>query len=179
MIHKDTTGQLYYINYGLVNDPNSNITIATTRIETILADTAIAVHPDDKRYSSLIGQEAIVPIVNRKVPIISDESINPSFGTGVLKVTPGHDATDFDIGQRHNLPTITIIDVEGRISTGIPLIQGKDRFDARETIKDKLDQMGILVKVEPHPISLGHCQRCHTIVEPLVSNQWWLSLIHI
>ena len=176
VIHEETEGQLYYVQYSLAGNLKNSISIATTRIETILADTAVAVHPNDKRYSSLIGQEAIVPIVNRPVPIIADESINPLFGTGVLKVTPGHDATDFDIGQRHELPTITVIDDEGLMTSDIPLIQGQDRFDARESIKNLLEQEGLLEKIEPHTVSLGHCQRCHSIVEPLISNQWWLNV---
>lgn len=178
--HEEVQGSLWSVRYPLVNDKGRDtgeyITIATTRPETIVADTAIAVHPDDARYRHLRGHRARVPVIGRLIPIIPDEAIDIEFGTGALKVTPGHDPVDFEIGERHGLPTVSAIDYEGKMTAEAGPYQGMDRFEARKAIVADLKQQGLLVKEEPHTHAVGHCDRCGTIVEPLMSEQWFVAM---
>jgi len=181
-------GRLYYIKYRLkprkkkakklqAKKPRSYITIATTRPETLLGDTAVAVNPQDKRYQDLIKRKAIVPIVNRAVPIIADEEINKSFGTGALKVTPAHDPVDFEIGQKHELKSIQVIDEDGEMTKDVPLkFRGLDRFEARKKVLEKLRNDKILAKTESFKHSVPYCYRCDSVIEPLVSKQWFVSM---
>ena len=174
--HKDIQGNLYYIRYKLA-DGNGHVTVATTRPETLLGDTAVAVNPDDERYKDLVGKDVILPVLGRKIPIVEDEAIDPSFGTGALKVTPFHDITDFEIGERHGLDSIQIIDSLGNMTADAgPKYKGLDRFECRKIIQKDLEREGLLEKVEPHFHSVGHCQRCNTVVEPVASKQWFVKI---
>ncbi|MBM3926810.1 MAG: valine--tRNA ligase [SAR202 cluster bacterium] len=174
-VHQPTSGKLYYVNYPLA-DGKGHITVATTRPETMLSDTAVAVNPKDKRYKRLVGKTALLPILNRPIPIVADNAVDPSFGTGAVKVTPGHDPTDFDIGQRHNLPIRIAIGFDGKMTAEAGPFQGLDRFKARQAVVERLEQDGLLEKTEPYQHSVGHCQRCNTVVEPLVSKQWFVKV---
>ena len=175
VVHKKTDGKLYHVQYALVDDEGA-LTIATTRPETMLGDTAIAVHPEDSRYRSLVGRRVFLPIIGRELPIIADEFVDQAFGTGVVKVTPAHDHNDFAIGQRHNLQQISVIDEAGHLTKEAGPYAGQDCLTARRALVERLEQEGFLVKVEDHRHAIGHCQRCDTIVEPLVSNQWFVSI---
>ncbi len=175
VVHKETDGKLYHVQYALVDDEGA-LTIATTRPETMLGDTAIAVHPEDSRYRSLVGRRVFLPIIGRELPIIADEFVDQAFGTGVVKVTPAHDHNDFAIGQRHNLQQISVIDEAGHLTKEAGPYAGQDCLTARRALVERLEQEGFLVKVEDHRHAIGHCQRCDTIVEPLVSNQWFVSI---
>ena len=175
--HQELEGGLYYIRYPLA-DGEGHVTVATTRPETMLGDTAVAVHPDDARYRPLVGREVILPIMGRRIPIVADTVIDPQFGTGALKVTPGHDPTDFEIGQRHNLPIVTVIGLDGSMTSEAGRYAGYERFRAREGIITQLQDEGLLEKTEPYHHSVGHCQRCKTVVEPLVSTQWFMNVGH-
>jgi valyl-tRNA synthetase len=181
VVHQEEQGTLTYVRYPLIPVAGENetryIQIATTRPETILADTGIAVHPDDPRYAEIVGRTAIVPSVDRPVPIVADTAVEPAFGTGAVKVTPGHDPTDFEIGQRHSLPTILVIGLDGRMSEGAgPRYVGMPVMEARRAFVEELSSLGLLVKEEPHPHQVGHCDRCRTVVEPLVSEQWYVRM---
>ena len=171
--HEEVQGHLYYIRYPLTG--GGHITIATTRPETMLGDTAVAVHPGDERYRELVGKEAVLPIIGRTLPIIADDAIATEFGTGALKVTPGHDPVDFEIGQRHRLPIVTAIAHDGTMTEASGPYQGQERFQARKGVVEQLEQEGLLERVEPYQHSVGHCERCKTVVEPLVSIQWWVK----
>jgi valyl-tRNA synthetase len=174
--HVETNGHLYYIKYPVVgsNDP---AIIATTRPETMLGDTALCVHPKDERYKHLIGKTAILPIVGRKLPIIADDYIDLSFGTGVMKVTPAHDPNDFLLGQRHELPQINIMDETAHLNSTVPKqYEGLDRFECRTQLVKDLEAQGFLSKVEPYVHNVGKCYRCHTAVEPWLSDQWFVKM---
>jgi valyl-tRNA synthetase len=173
--HFDEKGSLWYIKYP-VKDSEAFLIVATTRPETMLGDTGVAVHPDDQRYKKLVGKTAILPILNREMPIFTDEIVDPSFGTGAVKVTPAHDPNDFDIGQRHNLPAITVIDIDGKMNKEAGPYAGMDRFEARKQIVKELGSLGLLDKIEKHEHSIGHCQRCDTIIEPYLSEQWFVKI---
>jgi valyl-tRNA synthetase len=173
--HAEEDGNLYYIRYPLTKQ-TGNVTVATTRPETLFGDTAIAVNPNDKRYRDVIGKSVKLPLVNRSIPIISDEAVEAEFGTGALKITPGHDPTDFDIGQRHNLPIITVVNLDGTMNEIAESYEGLDRTDCRKAMVEDLEKNGYLEKIEPHKHSVGRCQRCTTSVEPLVSKQWWVRM---
>ncbi len=170
--HDEEQGNLWYIRYPLV-EGNGYIVVATTRPETMLGDVAVAVNPKDERYSQLVGKKVLLPIVNREIPIIADEYVDPEFGTGAVKITPAHDFNDFEIGERHNLEPIQIMDDWGRIT--VEPFKGIDRFEAREAIVELLKDSELLEKVEPHVHSVGHCYRCKTVVEPFLSNQWFVK----
>ena len=173
--HEEQEGRLYLIRYPLAGG-EGHITVATTRPETMLGDTGVAVHPDDPRYSGLVGGNAILPIIGRAIPIVADTAIDPEFGTGALKVTPGHDPVDFEIGKRHGLPMVTVIGPDGNVSSeGGPYV-GQERFKAREGVVRQLEEGGLLERTEEYSHSVGHCQRCKTVVEPLVSLQWFMSV---
>lgn len=171
--HKHVDGELVSIRYGEGADA---VVVATTRVETMLGDTAIAVHPDDQRYSHLIGTEIELPLTNRRIPVVADEHVDPEFGTGAVKVTPAHDPNDFDIGQRHDLEAITIMDERAVITVAGPF-QGLDRLEARGAIVEALREDGrIVAEKRPYPHAVGHCSRCGTIIEPRLSMQWWVKV---
>ena len=173
--HREENGFLYHIEYPL-EDGSGAVTISTTRPETLLGDTAVAVHPDDERYSALVGKTLILPVVNRAIPVVSDDTVDPEFGTGALKVTPGHDHNDFYLGERHMLPVVTVLNQDGTLNNNAGEYEGVDWSDARDIILERLDSERKLKLVEPHIHSVGHCQRCDTVLEPLVSKQWYMRM---
>lgn len=173
--HKDINGNLYYINYPL-KDETGFITVATTRPETYLGDTAVAVNPDDLRYKNLIGKYVLLPIINRPIPIISDNDVDSSFGTGMVKITPAHDPVDFEISRRHSLPLINIFNPDASLNENGGPYKHLDRFMARNRIVEDLKGLQLLEKIEPHLHAVGHCDRCQTMVEPWVSKQWFIKI---
>jgi len=175
VVYKEQDSNLYYVTYKLL-DSNQSITIATTRPETILGDTAICVHPNDTRYKKLIGCQAIVPLVNRSIPIITDDYIDPEFGTGALKVTPAHDINDYSIGQKHNLEVISVIDKNGCVSVAGQLYVGEDRFIVRKKIIKDIDLLGQLIKVESIVNKVGFSERTDVVIEPRLSTQWFMKM---
>ncbi len=175
VIPKAQKGSLYYVRYQIVDEPDRFLEVATTRPETIMADTGVAVHPDDPRYKDLIGREAWRPLAREKIPIVADEAIDRQFGTGVLKVTPAHDKLDFEIGQRHHLPIIDVLRPDGKIDCpAVPELDGLDRFAAREKAAEMLKENGLLGKVEPHENNVGFSERSEVPIEPRLSEQWFL-----
>ncbi|MDD5509499.1 MAG: valine--tRNA ligase [Dehalococcoidales bacterium] len=174
--HKDVNGHLYYVKYPLAEDNHEFITVATTRPETILGDTAVAVNPDDRRFSNVIGKKVILPVVNRAIPILADEAVDSGFGTGAVKITPSHDPVDFEVSQRQGLPLINIMNPDATMNDNAGPYAGLDRFSCRKAILADLEKEGLLVKVEPYSHSIGHCQRCQTIIEPVVSKQWFVKM---
>jgi valyl-tRNA synthetase len=173
--HKETDDTLTWIRYPLA-DGSGHVTIATVRPPTMLADVAVAVHPGDERYRGLAGREAIVPIVNRRVPIVADERVEPEFGTGALKITPGHDAMDFEIGRDHDLPELTVIGLDGRMNENAGEFAGLTQEETDARIVERLREEGLLDKREPYRHSVGYCSRCGTRIEPLISLQWWVEM---
>ena len=173
--HQEQNGSLWHIKY-YFKDSEEYITIATTRPETMLGDTAVAVNPNDERYKKYVGRTLILPLVNREIPIIADEYVEKDFGTGCVKVTPYHDPNDFDMGERHDLPKINILDKTAKINENGGKYQGLDRFEARKKIVEDLQELGLLEKIEAHINNVGHCERCKTIVEPWASLQWFVSM---
>ena len=168
-------GKLYYVRYELVEEPGRFLEVATTRPETIMADTGVAVHPEDPRYRDLIGKQVWRPLPRERLPIVGDDAIDPKFGTGVLKVTPGHDKVDFEIGQRHSLPVIDVLRPDGRIDCpAVPALNGLDRFAARAKAAELLKDSGLLAKEEPYENSVGFSQRSEVPIEPRLSEQWFL-----
>ena len=176
VIHKEENGHLYYVKYKIVGEVDEWITVATTRPETILGDTAICVHPDDERYVHLHGKKAIIPICNREVPIIQDDYIDLEFGTGCLKVTPAHDVNDYDLGIRHNLEVINTIAADGTMSSEAGKYEGLDRFLVRKKIAKDLDKLGNLVKIEDYTNKVGRSERTDAIIEPRLSLQWFMAM---
>lgn len=174
-IHQEHEGKLWDIKYP-IKDSEEFITVATTRPETMLGDTAVAVHPNDKRYQKLIGKTAILPIMEREVPIIADEMVDSSFGTGAVKVTPAHDPNDFEIGKRHHLLEVNVMNGDGTMNENAGKYNGYDRFECRKAVVDELKQKGLLGKIESHQHSVAHCQRCDTILEPYLSEQWFVKM---
>jgi len=173
--HEERQGKLYYIRYPLLGG-DGFITVATTRPETMLGDTAVAVHPEDPRYEHLIGRYVVLPLVGREIPIIADPLVDPAFGTGAVKVTPAHDPNDFEMGQRHNLEQVQVIGLDARMTQEAGKYAGMDRYEAREAIVRDLAAQGLLEKVEDHVHAVGQCYRCDTVVEPLVSKQWFVKM---
>ena len=174
--HEEKPGNLYHVRYPVEGSETEYITVATTRPETILGDTAVAVHPDDARYKHLIGKNLVLPIVGRILPIIGDEYVDPSFGTGAVKVTPAHDPNDFEMGLRHKLPEVVVIDPDGTMSPETGKYAGMDRYECRKALVSDLKDLGNLVKIDEHNHAVGHCQRCATVVEPLISRQWFVKM---
>jgi valyl-tRNA synthetase len=175
VVHKDTTGKLWHVRYPGI-DGGEGVVVATTRPETMLGDTAIAVNPDDERYRGRVGQTVRLPIIGRELTIVADAYVDPAFGTGAVKVTPAHDPNDFQMGKRHGLPEVAVIDEDGRITAAGGPFAGLDRFKARTGVVERLEGEGLLVKVADHQHSVGTCQRCSTVVEPLVSTQWFVKI---
>ena len=174
--YKAKDSKLFHIKYPLKGKPGEFVEVATTRPETMLGDTAIAVNPEDARYKSFIGQIAVLPLVGREIPFIQDHAVDLKFGTGAVKVTPAHDLADFEMGQRHKLAQISVIGEDAKITAEGGAYKGLDRFVARKKIVEDLDAQGLLVKVESLSNNVGHCERCETPVEPLLSTQWFVSI---
>ena len=172
VVQKESDGYLWYIKYPLEENQNESIIIATTRPETMFGDTAIAVHPNDKRYKKLIGKKIIIPIVNRSISIIEDEYADPDQGSGAVKITPAHDFNDFEVGKRNNLEMISILDTDGALNDNTPKDwQGLDRFKARELLLERLEVNGFLVKAEPYLNTVPHGDRSDVIIEPYLTDQ--------
>lgn len=174
--HEDTPGHLWYVRYPVVGEEDTYLTIATTRPETIPGDTAVAVNPEDERYAKLIGKTLRLPILNREIPVIADSYVDTKFGTGAVKITPSHDPNDYEMGLRHNLPEIVVIGKDGVMTEEAGPFAGLERYECRKQIVARLKEEGYLVKIEEHSHAVGHCQRCHNIVEPLVSTQWFVKM---
>ncbi|WP_044640580.1 valine--tRNA ligase [Risungbinella massiliensis] len=175
VIYKEVKGALHHLRYPLV-DGTGYIQVATTRPETMLGDTAVAVHPEDERYQHLIGKMVKLPIVDREIPIIADEYVDPEFGSGAVKITPAHDPNDFEMGQRHNLPMILVMDESGVMNENAAKYQGMDRFACRKQIIRDLDEQGVLIEMEEHVHQVGHSERSGAVVEPYLSTQWFVKM---
>lgn len=173
--HTDRAGKLYHLKYPVKNS-NVFITVATTRPETMLGDTAVAVNPEDERYRDLIGLTVVLPLLNREIPIIADTYVDPSFGTGAVKITPAHDPNDFEMGLRHHLPQVVVIDKDAKMTHEAGKYQGIDRYECRQRLVNELTELGLLEKVEEHQHAVGECYRCGTVIEPLVSPQWFVKM---
>jgi valyl-tRNA synthetase len=173
---EEVDGHLWHLRYPLA-DGSGQVAVATTRPETMLGDTAVAVHPDDERYRGLVGREIRLPLVDRLIPIVADEAVDPAFGSGAVKVTPAHDPADFDIGRGHSLPSIDVMTPEARISLAAPdRFQGLDRYEARRQVVAEFQAAGLLDRVEVHRHAIGHCYRCNTVIEPRLSDQWFVRM---
>jgi valyl-tRNA synthetase len=175
VLHEERAGSLWHIRYPVV-DSDLSVVVATTRPETMLGDTAVAVHPLDERYAGLIGQKVLLPLMNREIPIIGDEIVEREFGTGAVKITPAHDPNDFAVGKRHGLEEIDVMTADGRVNANGGAYAGLDRFVARKKIVADLEERGLLVKVEPHSYAVGICERSKTVVEPRISTQWFCKM---
>jgi valyl-tRNA synthetase len=174
--HSDDDGELVSIRYGSLSNADESIVVATTRAETMLGDTAVAVHPDDERYRHLIGKQVTLPLTNRRIPIVADEQVDPTFGTGAVKVTPAHDPNDFEIGQRQQLPSVVMMDERGNITVPGPF-EGLDRFEARSAVVAALrEERRIVAEKRPYRHAVGHCSRCETVIEPRLSLQWFVRV---
>src|SRR5437660_4792557 len=176
VVHEDFAGKLYQIRYPLVDDPKQFVTIATTRPETMLGDTAVAVNPRDERYKRLVGKKLRLPLLHREIPIVADDFADPQFGSGAVKVTPAHDPNDFQIGLRHNLAQINIMDDQARINENGGPYAGLDRYEAREKVLRDLEERGLFAGIKDHAHAIGKCDRCKTIVEPRLSTQWFVKI---
>ena len=174
--HEDENGHLWHIKYPVIGEEDVFLTVATTRPETMFGDVAVAVNPNDERYAHLVGKELLLPFVNRHIPIIADEYVDQSFGTGCVKITPAHDPNDFEMGQRHNLESIVVMNPDGTMNAGAGHFVNMPRELARKQVVAELEAEGLLEKVEEHGHSVGHCSRCNTTVEPMVSKQWFVSM---
>lgn len=172
--HEDHEGHLYHIRYPVAGGEKGPI-VATTRPETMLGDTAVAVNPEDSRYAYLAGKEVELPLTGRKIPVISDQYVDMEFGTGALKITPAHDPNDFEVGRIHNLPNLKVIGDDGKMTAEAGKYQGLDRFECRQAVLKDLEEKGFLVKIDSHDHAVGHCYRCHTVVEPNLSRQWFVK----
>lgn len=173
--YEEQQGNFWHIKYP-VKDSDEYIIIATTRPETMLGDTAVAVHPEDERYKHLVGKMVVLPLVNREIPIIADEYVEKDFGTGAVKITPSHDPNDFEVGLRHNLPQIRVMNDDATMNENAGQYQGMDRYEARKQIVKDLESQGLLVKIEEHTHNVGTCYRCSTVIEPLISKQWFVKM---
>ncbi len=173
--HENENGHLWHLRYQ-VEGEERYVEIATTRPETMFGDTGVAVHPDDERYKDIVGKTLILPIVNRRIPLFADEYVDKEFGTGAVKVTPAHDPNDFEMGLRHNLEQIKVINNDGTMGEGAGKYNGMDRYECRKALVKELEELGVLVSVEEHEHAVGHCSRCHSTIEPLVSKQWFVKM---
>ncbi len=173
--YEEVNGTFYHLRSGL-SDGGGELALATTRPETMLGDTAVAVHPDDERYSHLIGCSVILPLVGRRLPIVADDYVDPAFGTGVVKITPAHDPNDFEVGLRHNLDVVNIFTDDAHINENGGAYAGLDRLEARRRIVEDLEAGGHLLRTEPHRHNVGTCYRCQTTVEPRISLQWFVKM---
>jgi valyl-tRNA synthetase len=175
--HEDVEGNLWHIKYPVAGNPDEFLVVATTRPETMLGDTAVAVHPDDKRYGHLAGKMVELPLTGRTIPVIADSIlVDMEFGTGAVKVTPAHDFNDFETGKRHNLEEINVIDEDGLINSLGGKYQGLSTAEARKKIVEDLKEQGLLLKIDKHSHAVGHCDRCRTVVEPILSKQWFIKI---
>ena len=174
VVHQERQGHLWHIRYPVVGSTES-LVVATTRPETMLGDTAVAVHPDDERYQHLVGKKVLLPLMNREIPIIADAYVDREFGTGAVKVTPAHDPNDFEMGRRHNLPQIDVMTDDGKMSDAAGPYAGLDRFEARKRIVEDLQAQGLLERVADHALAVGDCDRCKTVVEPRALEQWFVQ----
>ena len=174
--HEEQAGHFWHIRYPIVGEEGRFVEIATTRPETLLGDTAVAVHPDDERYQDIIGKTVKVPFVDREIPVVADAYVDKEFGTGVVKITPAHDPNDFEVGKRHNLPEINIMNDDATINSNGGKFAGMDRYAARKQMVKELDEMGLLVKIEEHSHNVGTHDRCKTTVEPMVKQQWFVNI---
>ena len=173
--HEEEESALYHISYRL-EDGSSALTIATTRPESLLGDTAVAVNPNDERYTAFVGKNVVLPVLGRLIPVIADEAVDVDFGTGALKVTPGHDYVDFEIGERHGLPIVNIMNLDGTLNENAGPYESIDRLDARPKVVEQLEREGLLEKIEPYRHSVGHCDRSGDVIEPMVSKQWYMKM---
>ena len=176
VIHENQAGHFWHMKYEIVGEPGRYVEFATTRPETMLGDTAVAVNPDDDRYKDIIGKKVMLPFVNREIPIIADEYVDMEFGTGVVKITHAHDPNDFEVGKRHGLEVINVLNDDATINSICPQFEGMDRYEARKIIVEKMDEMGLLVKIEDHEHNVGTHDRCKTTVEPMVKPQWFVAM---
>ncbi len=174
--HEDKKGHLWHIRYPVAGEPGTYVVVATTRPETMLGDTAVAVHPEDERYLDLHGKKVVLPLINREIPVVSDTYVDLEFGTGVVKITPAHDFNDFEVGARHGLDKINVFDESGIINAAGRQYEGMDRFEARKRIVAELEEQGLLEKIDDHGMSVGGCYRCKTVVEPYLSLQWYVKV---
>ncbi|MGH7466164.1 MAG: class I tRNA ligase family protein, partial [Longimicrobiales bacterium] len=183
----ETQGRLYHIRYPVAGeappgaprlpDGRAYVVIATTRPETMLGDTAVAVHPDDERYTALVGGLVMLPLVERELPVVADDYVDPEFGTGVVKITPAHDPNDFELAKRHAIPAVDVMTADARMSDDVPeAFRGLERFEARRRVVAALHDLGLIERVEDHTHSVPHCYRCDTIVEPRLSDQWFVRM---
>ncbi|MEK7206239.1 MAG: class I tRNA ligase family protein, partial [candidate division NC10 bacterium] len=173
--YQERDGKLWFIRYPMASG-SGGVMVATTRPETMLGDTAVAVHPEDERYRHLVGQTVILPLMNRKIPVIADAYVDPAFGTGLVKVTPAHDPKDFECGLRHDLPQVKVMADDGTMNGNAGRYQGLDRFACRDQVVTDLQREGLLVKTEDHRHAVGQCYRCQTVVEPSLSRQWFVRM---
>ncbi|MFN8533535.1 MAG: valine--tRNA ligase [Dehalococcoidia bacterium] len=173
---REVDGHLWFVRYPIEGEPDRFITVATTRPETILGDTGVAVHPEDARYRDLVDMQAILPVLGRRIPIVADDAVDPAFGTGAVKVTPAHDATDFEIGQRHGLPSVLVMNLDATMNENAGPYQGLDRYDCRAKLVEDLTVEGLLVKTEEYRHAVGHSERTGEPIEPIVSLQWWMTM---
>ena len=173
--HKDLNGHLWHLKYPLA-DGDGYLIVATTRPETMLGDTAVAVNPEDERYANLIGKKIMLPIMNRRIPIVADAIVDKAFGTGAVKVTPSHDPVDFEIAQRQKLPLINLLNKDATMNENAGPCKGMDRFACRKWVVEELERLGLLIKIEDYSHAVGHCQRCATVIEPMASTQWFVKM---
>ena len=174
--HEETEGKLYYVRYAFKDDSRKYVTVATTRPETMLGDVAVAVNPGDARYKELVGKTLVLPVLNRELVVIADDFVDPAFGTGAVKVTPAHDPNDFEIGRRHNLEQINVMNPDGSMNEAAGPYEGMDRFECRKKLLDDLASEGVIEKIDKHRNAVGHCYRCATVVEPRLSPQWFVKM---
>ena len=173
--HEEKEGNFWHIKYPLKSG-DGYVVVATTRPETMLGDTAVAVHPEDKRYKDLVGKTVVLPLMDREIPVVADEYVDKEFGTGVVKITPAHDPNDFEVGLRHGLPQIKVMNDEAQMNENAGRYKGLDRYEARRRIAEDLEKLGLLLKTEPHVHSVGTCYRCGTVIEPAISEQWFVRM---
>lgn len=173
--HEETKGNLWYFKYPLLENKKEHVTVATTRPETMLGDTAVAVNPKDIRYKEFIGKKVLLPIVERKIEIIADAAVDPKFGTGAVKVTPAHDPNDYQTALRHNLEFVKVIGEDGIMTKNAGAYASYDRYEAREAIIEEMDKLNLLERTDPHSHAVGHCYRCHAVIEPMLSKQWFVK----